>query len=440
MRARVAIAGLAAFFALAATPADAFNARQLKAPRGEEVWFAENHALPMIALTAAFPAGSAYDPKGKEGLAEFAASLLDEGAGKLDSTAFHAALADRAIQLSVDVDRDWTIVTLVTLTSHAKEAFKLLGLALAHPRFDNDAIARVRAQMLQNLKQEDEDPAEVAARDFHLVFFGEHPYAHAPEGTAPGVNAVSRDDLRNFAASHWVRSGLDIAVAGDIDAATLSSMLKSTFGVLRASQPPLPPPPGRLGAPGLHIFAMPVPQPNAIFALPGMLRSHPDYIPAYVASYILGGGGFSSRLTSEVREKRGLTYDISTDVPALRRAGLIEGQVATRADAMGKTIAVVRDTFAKFSTDGPTAQELADAKTYLTGSYPLAFSSNVGIAAQLGAFQRAGLPVGYIAKRNALIEAVTLDDVRRVAKKWFDPKRLTVVVAGTIINGGKKKR
>jgi zinc protease len=154
----------------------------------------------------------------------------------------------------------------------------------------------------------------------------------------------------------------------------------------------------------------------------------------------LGGGGFSSRLTSEVREKRGLTYDISTDVPALRRAGLIEGQVATRADAMGKTIAVVRDTFAKFSTDGPTAQELADAKTYLTGSYPLAFSSNVGIAAQLGAFQRAGLPVGYIAKRNALIEAVTLDDVRRVAKKWFDPKRLTVVVAGTIINGGKKKR
>ncbi|HVV63924.1 MAG TPA: pitrilysin family protein [Rhizomicrobium sp.] len=440
MKAGGALAVLAVFVALAATPAAAFNAKQLKAPRGEEVWLAENHVLPMIALTAAFPAGSAYDPRGKEGLAEFAASLLDEGAGKLDSTAYHAALADRAIQLSVDVDRDWTIVTLVTLTSHAKEAFKLLGTALAHPRFDSDAIVRVRAQMLQNLKQEDEDPAAVAARDFHLVFFGEHPYAHAPEGSGPGISAISRDDLRNFAASHWVRSGLNIAVAGDIDAQALSALLKSAFGALRATAPTPPPPPARMGAPGLHVFAMPVPQPNAVFALPGMLRSHPDYIAAYVANYILGGGGFSSRLTDEVLEKRGLTYDISTDVPALRRAGLIEGQVATRADAMNKTIAAVRDTMAKFAAEGPTAQELADAKTYLTGSYPLAFSSNVGIAAQLSAFQRAGLPVGYIAKRNALIEAVTLDDVRRVANKWFDPRRLTVVVAGTIANSGKKKR
>jgi zinc protease len=439
MSARNVLAALVALIALAATPASAFNARQLKAPRGEEVWFAEDHALPMIAMVAAFPAGSVYDPKGKDGLADFAASLLDEGAGKLDSTAYHAALADKAIQLSVDVDRDWTIVSLVTLSAQAKEAFRLLGLALAHPRFDNDAIARVRAQMLQGLRRKDEDPSEAAARDFHLVFFGGHPYAHDPDGDGPGVTAISREDLRDFAAGHWVRSGLKIAAAGDVDAASLSVLVRSAFGGLRAKAPPEPPAPTRLGAPGLHIFAMDVPQPNAVFALPGLLRGNPDYIPAYVANYVLGGGGFSSRLTDEVREKRGLTYDISTDVPALRKAGLIEGRVATRADAMGKTIAAVRETMAKFSAEGPSAQELADAKTYLTGSYPLAFSSNAGIAAQLNAFERVGLPVGYIAKRNALIEAVTLDDVRRVARKWFDPKRLTVVVAGTIPNGKKKR-
>jgi len=182
----------------------------------------------------------------------------------------------------------------------------------------------------------------------------------------------------------------------------------------------------------VHTVAMGVPQPNAAFGLPGILRSDPDFLPAYVANYILGGGGFSSRLTNEVREKRGLTYDISTDLSDLRRAGAIEGTVATRADAMKRTIATVRETMAKFAADGPTVQELADAKTYLTGSYPRAFASNQGTASQLAAFQRAGLDVGYVARRNDLINAVTLDDVRRAAKRLFDPRRLTVTVAGTM--------
>jgi zinc protease len=386
----------------------------------------------MVAMVAAFPAGSVYDPKGKDGLASFAASLMDEGAGKLDSKAFQAALADKAIQLSVQADRDWTVVSLITLTANAKVAFKLLSTALAHPRFDGEAIARVRAQMLQNLQQEGEDPSQIAARDFHQVFFGPHPYAHDTDGDGPGLTSINRNDLVNFAASHWVRNGAKIAVAGDLNTATLTALIKSTFGPLRATAVPPPPNPTRLGAPGLHEFKMDVPQPNAVFALPGLLRSNPDYLPVYVANYILGGGGFSSRLTNEVREKRGLTYDISTDVPALRKAGLIEGTVATRADAMNQTLAAVRDTMTKFSAEGPTQQELDDAKTYLTGSYPLSFSSNAGIAGQLSAFQRAGMPVDYVAKRNSLINAITLDDVKRVAKKYFDPKRMTVVVAGTM--------
>ena len=174
-----------------------------------------------------------------------------------------------------------------------------------------------------------------------------------------------------------------------------------------------------------------MPQPNIAFGVPGVLRGDPDFLPAYVANYILGGGGFSSRLTAELREKRGLTYDISSDLTDLNRAGAIEGLVATRADAVKDTIQTLRDTMAKFAQDGPTMPELNDAKTYLTGSYPLAFSSNAGTASQLGSFQRAGLDVGYVAKRNELINAVSLEDVRRAAKKLFDPKRLTVVVAGT---------
>ncbi|HVU22421.1 MAG TPA: pitrilysin family protein [Rhizomicrobium sp.] len=426
----------AAFVALLPSAAFAIGAKQVPVAKGEEVWFAEDHTLPMVAMVAAFPAGSVYDPKGKDGLASFAASLMNEGAGTLDSKAFQAALADKAIQFSVQTDRDWTVVSLVTLTANAKTAFRLLGLALAHPRFDAEAIARVRAQMLQNLKQEQEDPSQIAARDFHLVFFGPHPYAHDTDGDGPGLTSINRNDLVNFAAGHWVREGVKIAVAGDVNTATLTALVKSAFAGLRATAVPPPPNPTRLGAPGLHEFKMDVPQPNAVFALPGLLRSNPDYLAAYVANYILGGGGFSSRLTNEVREKRGLTYDISTDVPALRKAGLIEGAVATRADAMNQTLLAVRDTMAKFAASGPTQQELDDAKTYLTGSYPLSFSSNAGIAGQLNAFQRSGMQVDYVARRNSLIEAISLDDVKRVAKKYFNPKRMTVVVAGTMT--GKK--
>jgi zinc protease len=420
--------------ALAPVTAQAFGAKSLNVAPGEDVWFAEDHTLPLIAIVASFPAGSVYDPQGKSGLAAFTSSMLDEGAGNMNGRAFHDALADKAIQLSVEPDRDWTVVTLVTLSANAKDAFRLLGLALARPRFDQDAVTRVRAQMMQNLDHQDEDPSEIASREFNRLFFSYHPYAHAITGDRAGLNAIGRADLKNFAAAHWVRSGLKIAVAGDVNAAALSDYLKSTFGPLGARQPPMPPRIGKLGAPGLHTVAMDVPQPNVVFGIPGVMRGDRDFLPAYVANYILGGGGFASRLTTEVREKRGLTYDISTELSDMRRAAVVEGLVATRADAMGQTLQAVRDTMTKFAAEGPTVQELTDAKTYLTGSYPLAFSSNAGTASQLGAFQRAGLDVGYVARRNDLINAVTIDDVRRVAKRLFDPSRLTVVVAGTMKN------
>jgi zinc protease len=177
-----------------------------------------------------------------------------------------------------------------------------------------------------------------------------------------------------------------------------------------------------------------------VFGLAGIMRDDPDFMPGYVANYILGGGGFSSRLTDEVRVKRGLTYGITTQLTPLRRASLLLGSVATRADAVRQTIDVVKETMSRFAASGPTQQELNDAKTYLTGSFPLSMASDSGIASQLAVFQRQGLDVGYVTRRNSLINAVTLDQVKRVAKKLFDPARLTVVVAGTIQDGKAPSR
>jgi len=438
MKRRLAKWAIAIALSLAPAAAQAVNVTTPSVPKGEDLWFVEDHTLPMIAMTVSLPAGSAYDPAAKAGLASFAAALLDEGAANLNSESYHTALSDRAIRLDASVDRDALVISLTTLKENAKEAYRLLGLALAHPRFDPDAIARVRTQILTSLQQDEEDPDSVASRAFARTFFAGHPYGHPTSGDPASVAAINQQDLRDFARSHWVRADMHIAVAGDVDPATLKALLASAFGALPAKAPPLLPPVTHMGAPGVSVIPMPVPQSVALFALPGLTRSDRDFIPAYVANYILGGGGFSSRLMDEVRVKRGLTYGIGTSLTSYRRGGMVFGQVASKRASMRQTIQVIRETLKKFVADGPTDKEMDDAHTYLTGSFPLAFASNEGIAAQLNAFQRAGLSADYVEKRNGLIDAVTADDVRRVSKRLFNANQLTFVVAGGL-DAGKTK-
>jgi zinc protease len=425
---------LAALFALAASPAlAAATPKEVTIGPGEQVWFEEDHTVPMVAITIALPAGSAYDPTNKPGLAAFAAYMFNEGAGELSSVQYQAALADRAIQLNMTPDRDYLLLSVSTLSSHVRDAFRLIALALQHPHMDADAVERVRAQMLQSLLTDAQDPQDVALDGFYGVYFGNHPYAHNVSGTAAGLNAVTQADLKTFVRTHWVKAGARISVAGDIDTATLTSLLKATFDPLPSAAPPPVPRVTHTATGGISTIAMDVPQPTAIFGLPGMLRADPAYLAGYVANYIVGGGDFSSRLTDEVRTKRGLTYGISTTFGDYRNAGYIVGQVATRREGMGQSLEVIRATLADYAAHGPTQGELNDAKTYLTGSYPLAFASNVGIASQLNTFQRAGLPIGYVTTRNARINALTLDQVRAAAARLFNPKDMTVVIGGTIV-------
>lgn len=416
---------------LMAPPALAANIQNIDLGKAAQVWFAEDHTVPIVSFNISLPAGSAYDPPGKAGLASFTGSMIDEGAGGLDSKAFHEALANRAISFNARAERDYLVITISTLKENAPEAMHLLQLALTRPRFDNDALTRVRAQIIQSLQEDQAEPPRVAGRGFMREFFGGHAYAHPISGEMGSISSITAQDLRNFARVHWVKNGLKVAVAGDITAPALTKLLSETFLPVSGAAPPSLPNVGRLGAPGVHVIPMPVPQPSVAFGLPGIMRQDPDFIPGYVANYVLGGGGFSSRLMEEVRVKRGLTYGISTSLTAYNKAAVMQGSVATRADAVRQTVQVVKETLANYAANGPSQQELDDAKTYLTGSFPLAFASNSGTAAQLGTFQRQNLEIGYVAHRNALIQAVSLEDVKRVAKRLFDPARLTVVIGGT---------
>jgi zinc protease len=411
--------------------AHAITVRTVQGPTGVETWLSEEHALPMIAVNISVPAGSAYDPSDKPGLATMMASLLDEGAGDLASDAFKQALEARAIRLSATAERDYIVITLTTLKDNADEAFRLAALALAHPRFDPEAVERIRVSLLASLKQEDEDPAAAAVKAWYAAYFRAHPYAHPPSGTPAGIAAIKSDDIRAFAADHLVRGGIKVAVSGDITELQLKKYLQQVFLPLPPKSVPLPPKPSDLGNPGTRTVVRNETAPVALFGLAGPMRADPDYIPTYVTNYILGGGSFSARLMDEVRDKRGLTYGIYTQINDFRAASIVIGQVQSEKSKILTAIDVTKSEMARFAKDGATAKELTDAKTFLTGSFPLTLDSNAKIARTLNAYQRAGLAADYVEKRNAMIQAVTLAKVNEMAKKYYDPSRLVVVIAGT---------
>lgn len=428
---RLYLMTLFAFLALLVpVSANAITVKSVQGPTGVETWLSEERALPMIAVNISFPAGSAYDPADKPGLANMMASLIDEGAGDLASDAFKQALESRAIRFSASADRDYAVVTLTTLKENADEAFRLAGLAFAHPRFDPEAVERIRVALLASLKQEDEDPSRAAVKAWYAAYFGANPYGRPTSGTPAGIAAIKSDDIKAFAADHLVRGGIKVAVSGDITEVQLKKYLQTLFTPLPAKSILPVAKPGDVGRPGTRSVVRNEAAPVSIFGFPGPMRSDPDYIPAYVTNHILGGGGFAARLMDEVRDKRGLTYGISTQINDFRSASIIVGSVQSDKTKILTAVDVTKSEMARFAKDGATAKELADAKTYLTGSFPLGLDSNAKIARTLNAYQRSGLAADYVVKRNALIQAVSLAQVNAMAKKYFDPARLVVVIAG----------
>lgn len=424
---------LAAFaiVAILVLPAQAIEIKEVKSKGGITAWLVEDNTNPLIAMQFSFLGGAANDPAGKEGTANFITAMMDEGAGDLDSAAFQAKRDELAMKMSFDASFDQFQGSFQTLTDRRDAAFALLKVALTKPHFAQAPLDRVRDQLLVAARRNEEEPDNISSRAWMAKAFGDHPYARESEGTVKSITTITADDLRAMHKSLFSRKGLKVAVVGDIDAETLARLLDETFGDLPDTDPPKP-------APMIHVEAKSetqvidrdIPQSIITFGHDGMLRSDPDFIPAYVASFILGGGGFGSRLTEEVREKRGLTYGVSIGLYPFDHAGLVFGQLGTRNEKAGEALAVVKETMKRFGEEGPTATELADTKTYLTGSYALRFDSNSKIASQLLAIQQDNLGIDYVNRRNALIDAVTLDQAKAQAKRISASDKLIVTVVG----------
>lgn len=426
-----ALAALCLLLLAAAPVSAATKVQKVTSLGGVTAWLVEDHSLPVVSIEVDFRGGAALDPPGEEGLATLTADLLDEGAGPLDSEAFQGKLEDLASSLDFSAGGDDMSASLRTVAANLAPTLELLHQALTAPRFDPAAVARVRDQLLADLARDRREPQYVAGRLWFENAFGAHPYARPTEGTSESLGRITADDMRALVKRRFARDDLLIGVVGDVTPARLAALLDSTFGDLPAHAAPAAVPPATVAAKvPLLLARMAIPQSVVTFGEPGIERDDPDWYALYVVNHILGGGDFSARLTEEVRVKRGLAYSVWSALMPLRHGGLILGGVATENSHVAQSIAIIRAEWQRMHDDGPTAQELADAKTYLTGSFALNLDSTARIAALLVSIQRDGLGIDYLDRRNALIDAVTLADARRVARRWLDPAKLSFVVIG----------
>ena len=406
------------------------SVKTITSPGGLSAWVLEEPAIPFTALNIMFSGGAALDPPDKRGAAFMMTGLLEEGAGDLDSQAFAAKLEALSASFSFDVGDDTLSISVRVLTENRAEALALLKTALMQPRFDPDAVERVRQQVLSILASDAQDPTDTAQRVWAEQAFGDHAYGTAYQGTESSIAELTRADLLAAHQNLLVRDTLSVSAVGDITAEDLGPILDNLVGDLPAGSA-LETAPMKLDIPaGLTVVDIPTPQSVAFFGHKGIDRAHPDFFAAFILNTILGGRGIESRLTAEVREKRGLTYGISTVLISKDQANVMLGQVASANDRIGAAIEVIRDEWSKLARDGVTAEELQAAQTYLTGAYPLRFDGNSQIAQILVGMQRQGLALDYINTRNAKINAVTLSEINHVAAQLLKPEALNFVVVG----------
>jgi zinc protease len=426
------LAGLAfaaaALLMLADSSANATHIERVISPGGIEAWVVHEPA-PLIALEFAFIGGSEQDPPDKPGVAYLAADLWDDGAGDLDAKAFHSKLENKSIGMSFSAGRDHVRGSLRTLTVNRDEAFDYLRLALTAPRFDADAVERARAQLVSRLQRQSTSPNDIASRTWWQAAFPDHPYGRPVTGTPDSIARISIDDLKSYTRRVLARGKLKVAIVGDIDAADVGALLDRTFGALPA-EPELTPVPDVImqGLGRRIVVPMDVPQAVVTFGTRGIGRSDPDFMAAYIVNHILGGGAFSSRLYQEVREKRGLAYGVYDSLTWFEHASVLIGGTATRSAVTGEAIGIIESEIRRLADAGPIEQEVADAKSYLEGSYALGLDTSAKVAGQLVQMQLDNLGIDYIDRRSSLIEAVTLADTRRVAKRLLDAGLLVTVV------------
>lgn len=424
------LAGLAATLFLALPLRAEIAVEEVTSPGGIRAWLVPEPSIPFVALELRFRGGTTLDPADRRGAVNLMVGLLEEGTGEMDARGFAEAREALAAQFGFDADADAVSVSARFLTENRDAAVALLQGALAAPRFDADAVERVRGQVLANIRADSQNPTRLGTRALFAAAFGDDPYGSSGDGTAESVAALTRDDLVVAHRAALARDRVHVAAVGDITGQELGLLLDSLLGGLPATGAPQPGAAPLALEPGIAVIPFAGPQSAVIVGHAGIGIGDPDFLTAYVVNEVLGGGRFGTRLMAALRETRGLTYGVGTGLAAMDRGALVLGSFQTANGRAGEAVAVLRAEWARMAAEGLSAEELEAVKTYLTGAYPLRFDGNAPIARILVAMQMQGMPVDYTARRNALVRAITLAEANRVAARLYDPAALHVVVVG----------
>ncbi len=404
---------------------------EVRGKSGVTALLARDSGLPLISISFAFKGGVEQDDPDKQGLSALAASLLTEGAGPYGAEEFQRRLAQASISMGFSAGRDAVLGNLKTLRDKRGEAFRLLKLALKSPRFDPEAVERVRDSQMAAMRSAFGDPEWQARNALYSATFGGHPYALRRLGTTKTLPSITREDLRRFAATRLFRDNLVIAAAGDISREELADMIDDVFGHLppRAALKPIPPLvwPDK---PPVVLVERDGTQTEMLFALPMPRREDPLWPAAEVANYILGGGGFSSRLMRAARDDAGLTYGIGTALADMDAGSLLIGNVAVANAETGNMKGILMRVWERLRYDSSDEAEIKAAKDYLSGALPLSLTSTHALAGFLVGCRLRGEGKDCLSRRVDLTQAVTTEEVRSVLREWFDPSRLAMAMAG----------
>jgi zinc protease len=405
------------------------DVERIVSPGGAEAWLFSDTTVPIVVVRAFWRGGSAMEPEALAGVTGVMADMLTEGAGEYDANAFKERLEELNMSLSFYAGWDGVGMTLTTLSENLDGAVAMARLALNEPRFDAAPLERIKRQLLVGIRQRETNPGYLANVALDQALYPDHPYARRT--SRESVAAIRRTDLIDRRDALFNRATLQITVVGDIDAERAGVAIDAIFSPLpQGARHPEPADVTPAAPTPLIVRELPQPQSLIVFAAPGIQDEDPDWVPLAVANYILGGGGFSSRLMDEVRERRGLVYGVRTGPSVSEHLALIRGSAQTENVNVAEAIEVIRAEIGRLHRDGATQAEVNDAITYLTGSFALDLDSNVKIANVVHAYQAAGRDIGYINRRNDLIRAVTLEDVNRVIRRLFNPDAFTFVVVG----------
>lgn len=434
----IILLGLIIFFGMRAQAADDkfLPIKEIKTPGGISVWIVEDHTLPVFSLKFMFrDSGTALDPEDMQGLARMLSNTMDEGAGGMDSQAFQKALNDNSITLTFNAGRDGFGGELKTLTRNSQKAFDLLALSLTAPRFDAEAVTRMKDGNLTRIKSSMSEPDWMAARLINDSAFSGHPYAKNSGGTLSGLGRITPADLRKFKDSYLTQDRLLIAAAGDINAETLGPAVDKIFASLpKTAQAGTIKDVQIVNQGNVYLYEQSIPQTMIEVMIPTFDNTDKDFYALQVLNYIYGGAGFGSRLMDEAREKRGLTYGIYSSLQDYRHTDTMNISTSTKTESTAEMLEIIKQEMLRLQNEKVSEKELTDAKSYITGSMPLALTSTDDIADIVLGLRMDDRPIDYLDQFTGKIRAVTADDIQRVAKRVLIPDNMVTALVGKPAN------